>query len=155
MKLTISMTRTTAINDLAVRKFIIFRVFFNARYYYPIFAVLFLDFGLTLEQFAILNAIWAGTIVLAEVPSGALADIIGRKRLVCCSALLMVMELAILCLVPLGNTTLVFAAFAINRVLSGLGEAAASGADEALAFDTLKAKGLEDQWRISQQGTYH
>ena len=37
-----------------VRLFIAFRVFFNARFYYPIFAILFLDFGLTLSQFAVL-----------------------------------------------------------------------------------------------------
>jgi len=142
-----------AIRDPAVRRFILFRVFFNARYYYPIFTVLFLDFGLSLEQFAILNTIWAATIVLAEVPSGALADIIGRKRLVCCSAWLMIIELALLCWVPLRDPEVVadsmdylFVIFAINRILSGLSEAAASGADEALTFDALKAKGLDDQW---------
>lgn len=53
-----------------VRAFIIFRMFFSARFYYPVFALIFLDFGLTLEQFSILNAIWALTIVLCEVPSG-------------------------------------------------------------------------------------
>ncbi|MDH3869135.1 MAG: hypothetical protein OET08_07150, partial [Desulfuromonadales bacterium] len=42
-----------------VRLFIIFRVLFNARFYYPVFSILFLDFGLTLSQFAILNAVWA------------------------------------------------------------------------------------------------
>jgi MFS family permease len=64
-----------------VRLFIAFRVFFNARFYYPIFTILFLDFGLTLEQFALLNAAWAASIVLLEVPSGALADTIGRRNL--------------------------------------------------------------------------
>ena len=54
-----------------VRLFIAFRVFFNARFYYPVFTILFLDFGLTLEQFALLNAAWAAAIVLLEVPSGA------------------------------------------------------------------------------------
>ena len=35
--------------------FIAFRVLFNARWYYPILAVLFLDFGLSVEQYALLN----------------------------------------------------------------------------------------------------
>jgi len=61
--------------------FIAFKVLFNSRFYYPVFTILFLDFGLTVAQFSILNAVWAATIVLAEVPSGALADIIGRKQL--------------------------------------------------------------------------
>ncbi|RPJ75670.1 MAG: MFS transporter, partial [Desulfobacteraceae bacterium] len=42
-----------------VTLFIWFRLFFNARFYYPVFTVLFLDFGLSLEQFALLNAAWA------------------------------------------------------------------------------------------------
>ena len=133
-----------AVNN--VRRFIAFRVFFNARFYYPVFTILFLDFGLTLSQFAILNAVWAGTIVLMEVPSGALADIWGRRNLLILSSLLMIVELLLLCIVPLGHPTLLFVIFLVNRVLSGTAEAAASGADEAIAFDSLKAAGLAADW---------
>ena len=126
--------------------FIAFRMFFNCRFYYPIFTVLFLDFGLTVAQFSILNALWAATIVLAEVPSGALADIVGRRRLLVFAAFSMLVEMAILCLAPIGNTALLFNFFLVNRVLSGLAEAAASGADEAIAYDALQAKGMADQW---------
>ena len=129
-----------------IRHFIAFRVCFNARFYYPIFAVLFLDFGLSLEQFALLNAVWAATIVLLEVPSGALADIIGRRRLLVGAAALMVAEMTLLCLAPRGNPTMLFAFFLANRILSGAAEAAASGADEALAYDTLKSAGRAQDW---------
>ncbi len=129
-----------------VRRFIAFRVLFNARFYYPVFTILFLDYGLSLEQFALLNTIWAVTIVLAEVPSGALADLLGRKRLLVATSLLMVMEMSIIALVPLGNGTIIFIAFLINRILSGLAEAMASGADEAMAYDTLVESGLEKEW---------
>ena len=53
-------------------RFIIFSVFFTARAYYPVLAILFLDLGLSLDQFVLLNLIWAATIFLFEVPSGAL-----------------------------------------------------------------------------------
>src|SRR5512133_1085136 len=86
-----------------IRLFVAFRVVFNARFYYPVFTVLFLDFGLSLEQFALLNAVWALTIVLAEVPSGALADLLGRKRLLVTTSLLMIAEMSLLAFVPLGN----------------------------------------------------
>ena len=129
-----------------VRRFIAFRVLFNARFYYPVFTILFLDYGLSLEQFALLNTVWAVTIVLAEVPSGALADLLGRKRLLVATSLLMVMEMSIIALVPLGNGTIIFIAFLINRILSGLAEAMASGADEAMAYDTLVESGLEKEW---------
>ena len=129
-----------------IRHFIAFRVCFNARFYYPIFAVLFLDFGLSLEQFALLNAVWAATIVLLEVPSGALADIIGRRRLLVVAAALMVAEMTLLCLAPRGNPPVLFVFFLANRILSGAAEAAASGADEALAYDTLKNAGRAQDW---------
>ena len=129
-----------------IRYFLAFRVFFNARFYYPVFTILFLDFGLTIEQFALLNTVWAFTIVLAEVPSGALADILGRKRLLVITATLMVVEMSLLAFVPLVNSTIVFSAFLVNRILSGLAEAMASGADEALAYDTLVEQGIAADW---------
>lgn len=129
-----------------IRLFIAFRIFFNARFYYPVFTILFLDFGLSIEQFALLNTVWAITIVLAEVPSGALADLFGRKYLLVATSLLMVVEMAVLAFVPLGNSTLIFWAFLINRVLSGLAEAMASGADEAIAYDTLVTNGDAKDW---------
>jgi MFS family permease len=129
-----------------VRMFIAFRIFFNARFYYPVFTILFLDFGLTLSQFAVLNAVWAGSIVMLEVPSGALADTIGRRNLLVIAAVLMVVEFALIAFVPLGNTSLIFAVFLVNRVLSGAAEAAASGADEALAYDSLKNEGRIEDW---------
>ena len=141
-------TQTTsspfALNN--IRMFIAFRVFFNARFYYPVFTILFLDFGLTISQFAILNVVWAGTIVLMEVPSGALADIWGRRNLLILASMLMIVELLLMCFAPLGHPNLLFAIFLINRVLSGTAEAAASGADEAIAFDSLKAAGLAAEW---------
>lgn len=129
-----------------IKLFIALRIFFNTRFYYPVFTILFLDFGLTLEQFALLNTVWAATIVLAEVPSGALADIIGRKRLLVSTSILMILELLLICFVPLGNISLVFWFFLLNRILSGLAEAMASGADEALAYDTLVENGMAEEW---------
>ena len=131
-----------------VRLFIAFRVFFNSRFYYPVFTILFLDFGLTLDQFAMLNAVWAATIVLLEVPSGALADLIGRRNLLIITGVLMVVEIGLLCIVPQGRADLLFAAFLVNRILSGAAEAAASGADEAIAYDSLKARGRAHEWPL-------
>ena len=131
--------KTTDLEQTAwrnVRCFTLFRMFFSARFYYPVYALLFLDYGLTLGQFGILNGIWAVTIVLLEVPSGALADTIGRRRLLVVAGLCMLFEMALLLVAPIGGGWL-FALFALNRVLSGAAEAAASGADEALAYDSL------------------
>jgi len=126
--------------------FIAFKVFFNSRFYYPVFTILFLDFGLTVAQFSILNAVWAATIVLAEVPSGALADIIGRKQLLVFATFIMIFEIGIISFIPKTDPAIIFIVFLVNRVLSGLAEAAASGADEAIAYDSLAAQGDPEKW---------
>ena len=107
--------------------------------------VLFLDLGLKLEQYAILNVIWAVTILLFEIPSGALADVIGRRWMVIVAAALMVGEMFVFAFAPVG--VWLFPLLVINRVLSGMAEACASGADEALAYDSLPDEGREERWR--------
>src|SRR4051812_36555370 len=86
-----------------VRLFIWFRILFNCRFYYPVFTILFLDLGLSIAEFAALNVVWAVTIVLLEVPSGALADRFGRRKLVVFAGWLMVAEMGVLCLMPVGH----------------------------------------------------
>jgi MFS family permease len=125
--------------------FIAFRVFFNARFYYPVLGVLFLDLGLNLEQYATLNVIWAVTILLLEIPSGALADVIGRRWMVILAGALMVGEMVVFAFAPAGAW--LFPLLVLNRILSGAAEACASGADEALAYDSLPVDGREERWR--------
>ena len=124
--------------------FIAFRVLFHARFYYPVIGVLFLDLGLTLEQYALLNVIWAVVIIVLEIPSGALADVIGRKRVVVLAAGLMVAEMAVFAFAPRGAW--MFGLLVLNRILSGAAEACASGADEALAYDSLPEADRRTAW---------
>ncbi len=140
--------------------FVWFRIFLNSRFYYPVYALMFLDFGLTQEQFATLNFAWAISIVLLEVPSGAIADQIGRRPLVIAASVLMIVEMTVMLLMPavdrsqyegdsavLANAVwILFVVFMVNRVISGAAEAAASGADEALAYDSLPEKGRDTHW---------
>jgi len=111
-----------------------------------VFALLFLDFGLTLSEFSISNLIWAVAIVTLEVPSGALADVVGRKKLVVLAAFLMILEMGVLLVAQPNSGTTLLLLFCANRFLSGAGEAMASGADEALAYDSLEEAGLSDRW---------
>ncbi len=133
--------------DHNLRLFVWFRVLFNARFYYPVFAILFFDFGLSPLDFYILNGVvWTLASILLEVPSGALADRYGRKALLVVSAVLMVIEMAVFCLTPSGGGPHVFALFLLNRILSGSAEAAASGADEALAYDSIPPEDRDTIW---------
>ncbi|WP_159098193.1 MFS transporter [Parazoarcus communis] len=134
------------IADHNCRLFVLFRVLFNSRFYYPVLAVLFLDLGLTATQYTLLNFVWALVIVLAEVPSGVLADRLGRRPLVLAAAVFMVAEMLVLAAAPQNGGLVLFLFCLLNRVLSGLAEAMASGADESLAFDALADEGREHEW---------
>ena len=129
-----------------VRFYAWFTICYNARAYYPIFAILFLDLGLSREQFLTFNAVWAAAIFLLEVPSGALADTLGRKKLLLAAAFMMILEMALLLFAPINGGWVLILMVVTNRLLSGASEAAASGADQALAYDTLQQKGEEKQW---------
>jgi MFS family permease len=132
--------------DRNIHAFVLFRIGFNTRFYYPVLAVMFLDYGLTLEQYTLLNAVWAAALVGFEVPSGALADAWDRRRLVQIAAALMTVEMSLLAFAPIGRSVWLFPLMILNRFLSGLAEAFASGADEALAYDSLKQENREGEW---------
>ncbi|MEI6344566.1 MAG: MFS transporter [Verrucomicrobiota bacterium] len=128
------------------RIFLWFRVLFSARFYYPVMAVLFLDLGLTAIQYTLLNVAWAAASLLSDIPAGVLADRIGRKPLLVAAGCLMIAEMVILCLAPHNGGGVLFLFCLANRVLSGLAEGAASGADEAIVFDSLAESGREGEW---------
>jgi MFS family permease len=133
---------------LNARYFVWFRVLFNCRFYYPVFMVMFRDLGIGVKEFAMLNAVWAVTIVLLEVPSGAWADRMGRKPLVEWASLLMILEMVVLLAAFFVSSAFVMAVLLLNRVLSGAAEAMASGADEALAYDSFPEEERRKKWPL-------
>ena len=128
------------------RLFLWFRVLFSARFYYPVLAVLFLDLGLTATQYTLLNVAWAAASLLSDVPAGVLADRIGRKPLLIAAGCCMVAEMAILCVAPRDGGVVLFLFCLANRILSGLAEGLASGADEAIVYDSLAESGRTGEW---------
>ena len=48
--------------------------------FFPIMTLLLLERGLTLFQIGVTIAVYSGTVILLELPTGGLADAIGRKR---------------------------------------------------------------------------
>jgi MFS family permease len=128
------------------RRFVLFRVLFNSRFYYPVLAVLFLDLGVSATEYTLLNFAWALAIVFTDLPAGALADRIGRKPLVVAAAVFMVMEMILLGVAPLHGGIVLLLCCLANRILSGIAEGMASGADEALVFDSLAERDRSGEW---------
>ncbi len=105
---------------------------------YPLYAVMFGEHGVGPYELSVLFTVWIGVCLVCEVPSGALADRVSRKRL------LVVSNLFQTCAYLAWMLFQSFSGYLIGFVLWGLAEALASGTKESLLFDTLAASGDSD-----------
>ncbi|HET6447048.1 MAG TPA: MFS transporter [candidate division Zixibacteria bacterium] len=97
----------------------------------PLMVLILQSRGVDLFQIGLLMGAYSLTIVILEVPTGGLADAIGRKRV----AMLAYSIILIGGLVLLFSFS--FAAFLLAFILSGVGRALASGSLDAWFVDTL------------------
>ncbi|MDH6466445.1 MFS family permease [Micromonospora sp. A200] len=107
---------------------------------YPVYALLFSDTGLSIGQISSLFVVWSATSILLEVPSGAWADAVSRRLLLCLAPLLAGAGYALWVLAPS------YPAFALGFVLWGAGGALGSGALEALVFTELDRLGAAGRY---------
>jgi MFS family permease len=105
--------------------------------YYPLYALLFLDTGLSEAEISVLFALWSITAFVAEVPTGALADHWSRRGSLVLAGFLQAAAFLVWTATP------GFLAFAIGFVVWGVGGALMSGTSEALVYDGLAASGSE------------
>ncbi|WP_330441047.1 MFS transporter [Micromonospora sp. NBC_00821] len=98
---------------------------------YPLYVVFFADTGLSVGQIASLFVIWSAAGILFEVPSGAWADVVSRRLLLCLAPLVAAAGFALWVLLPS------YPAFAVGFLLWGAGGALVSGALEALVWTEL------------------
>jgi predicted MFS family arabinose efflux permease len=108
--------------------------------YYPLYALLFLDTGLSGAQISALFAIWSITGFVCEVPAGALADRWSRRGVVVLASVLQAVAFVVWTAAP------AVWAFALGFVIWGIGGALVSGASEALVYDGLAAVGAADSY---------
>lgn len=102
--------------------------------------MLFADTGLSGGEISALFAIWTGVAIVAEVPSGALADRFSRRVALVAAGVLQAAGYVLWIVLP------GFPAFAAGFVLWGLGGALMSGALEALVYDGLAAVGAKQHY---------
>ncbi|MCM0679054.1 MFS transporter, partial [Micromonospora phytophila] len=107
---------------------------------YPVYALLFSDTGLSVWQISSLFVIWSASSILLEVPSGAWADAVSRRLLLCLAPLVTAAAFALWVLAPS------YPAFAVGFLLWGAGGALASGALEALVFTELDHLGAAGRY---------
>ncbi|MET8468082.1 MFS transporter, partial [Micromonospora zamorensis] len=102
---------------------------------YPLYVVFFADTGLSVGQISSLFVIWSAAGILFEVPSGAWADVVSRRLLLCLAPLVTAAGFALWVLLPS------YPAFAVGFLLWGAGGALVSGALEALVWTELDRLG--------------
>ena len=98
------------------------------------------DNGLTLSDISILKAIYSIAIVILEIPSGYLADILGRKRTLIIGSVLGFMGFFTYSL------SYGFMGFLIAEIILGFGQSLISGADSAMLYDTLEDMDRKDEY---------
>ncbi len=101
---------------------------------FPVYALLFVDAGLSTAQVSSLFVIWSGTHVVLEIPSGAWADAVSRRSLLVLAAGLYG------CCFALWSGLPTYASFAGGFVLWGLSSSLVSGTYEAYVYDHLHAR---------------
>ncbi len=103
--------------------------------------VLYLTYcNMTLLQIGFLEGIYHVTSMICEIPSGAWADLVGRKR----SMLISRVCITISCLIMLFSRH--FWGFALSFMIQALGNSFTSGSEEALVYDSLKCIDKEDDF---------
>lgn len=103
--------------------------------------VLYLAFrGMTLWQIGVLEGVYHVTSMICEIPSGAIADLLGRKRTVVWGRLCT----ACSCILMLFSQN--FPGFALAFVVQALGNNLNSGSEEALVYDSMKQCGREEEY---------
>ncbi|USN45726.1 MAG: MFS transporter [Candidatus Woesearchaeota archaeon] len=109
------------------------------RFFIPVLALFYVASQVTVEQFSIIFSVFALTTLLLEVPSGVIADLLGKKKTLLIARSLYVIEIIILAFYN------GFWLFFLAKVISGVGVSLSSGTNSSLLFDTLKRLGREKE----------
>lgn len=96
--------------------------------------------GMSLAQIGILEGIFHVTSTICEIPSGAIADLFGRRNSMIAGRIC----IAVSCLIMLFTRN--FVGFASGFMIQALGYNFNSGSEEALVYDSAKLSGQEESY---------
>lgn len=125
--------------DLQYYKFCLYGFLKSLRFFVPFLILFFLEKGMTFLQIGTLYAIREIGTNIFEVPSGFLADVLGRRKTMVASFLFYIMSFI---LFYFGNDYLLFS---VAMMVFALGEAFRTGVHKAMIFEYLKLKGWAKQ----------
>lgn len=123
-----------------LRRFYLYRLLATSYLFVPIFMLFQAERGLTFFERLALGGVYSAVLIAVEVPTGVLADRLGRRRAMMLGAVAMIAS----CLVA--ATAHGLPAFVIAEVLGALAMALSSGADSAYLYDQLLAAGRAGEY---------
>lgn len=132
--------RTPAISS-NIWKLYVIQALTQALFVIPIIVLFWQSHGLTLAEIMILQAAFALTVFILEIPTGYLADRWGRRNtlvLGCAFGFAAYITYA---------TGVTFWRFVVAEILIGIGGSLLSGTIEAMTYDTLLELGREKEYR--------
>lgn len=115
--------------------------FFNLSFISSIYILFFFTKGYTFSDIGLFEMVTSLTIILTDLPSGVLADLVGRKKLIIFANLCLIIMLIILIFNKGGLLILIIAG-----ILNGLEFSSKSGSKSALLYDILLAEGEESNF---------
>lgn len=119
-----------------------FSFFWLALVIIPVIVPFFASKGLSLADVFVLQAIFAGAVVLFEVPSGYFADLVGRRNALIAGSFLHGLGFTILCFADS------FAGLVLFEITVGIGMSLLSGSDLSLLYDSQLALNLSPREKV-------
>jgi MFS family permease len=115
-----------------VKKYYSFKFFNSLEFFAPVIVLFWQSRGLNFSQIMILQSIYAVSVVILELPTGALADYFGKRLSLIFGALFFSLGFLIY------GISSVFWHFVLGELILGVGAALISGADSAFLHESLK-----------------
>jgi MFS family permease len=124
-----------------ILKFYLYRVFSSLIFAMPIYVLFLQENGLNMTQIMILQSVYSATIMLAVVPSGILADYIGRKKVLIFNSVLFMIAWFVYA------SSYSFTGFLISEVIMALSTAMWMASGTAFFYDSLRELGKEGEFK--------
>lgn len=109
----------------------------------PIMVIFFQENGLSMKEVLLLQSFYALAIILFEIPSGYLSDVVGRKTSIIIGCVMGFISFGVY------SFSYGFWGFLIAEMIMGIGSSFISGSDSAMIYDTmLEAKNEKNYKKI-------
>jgi MFS family permease len=130
-----------------IRRFYWYRITKFALFHIAILVLFYQERGLSFSQIMLLQSIYYFAKVLSEIPTGAWADRVGRRKALVLGSF---SHSAAYLLIFLSHSLFLFI---LGEIIAGISMSFAYGADSALAYDTLKSLKKGEQYqRVEGKG---